>query len=201
MKIRQREHKQLQRIFFTVRTKLSSLLTTIFSCPWDDYYYSFSFCLAFYLTVSIILYLFMFIFMLNALCSVDSDTLYTIDIYRCAMALIMLVAVSKKLWKDLCQKCFVTLLVCEVFRNGHLPSWHRRFAFISDQTKILLHEKCPPSPQMSFIIFNMHSFVRFKCIDNYLSIEMFTKINAKTPTHDEKCIPFVWLLLMICRMN
>lgn len=145
----------------------------------------------------------MFIFMLNALSLMNSDTLYTIDMYRCAMALIMLVAVSKKLWKDLCQKCFVTLLVCEVFRNGHLSSWHRRFAFISDQTKISKHEQCPPlfRPEMSFIIFNMHSFVRFKCIDNYLNIEMFTKMNAKIPTHDEKCIPFVWLLLMICRMN
>lgn len=61
--------------------------------------------------------------------------------------------------------------------------------------------KSAPSPQILFIIFNMHSFVRFKCINNYLSIEMFTKINAKIPTHDEKCIPFVWLLLMICRMN
>lgn len=77
MKIRQREHKQLQRIFFTVRTKLSSPLTTIFSCPWDDYYYWFFFSfLAFYLTVSITQYFSMFIFMLNALCSADSDTLH-----------------------------------------------------------------------------------------------------------------------------
>lgn len=107
----------------------------------------FLFFLAFYLTVSITLYFSMFIFMLNALSLMNSDTLYTIDMYRCAMALIMLVAVSKKLWKDLCQKCFVTLLVCEVFRNGHLPSWHRRFAFISDQTKISKHEQCPLPPK------------------------------------------------------